>query len=96
MPSGDELAVRFGTGVQFVQFVESWLLVAVDAAFRTAVEHSHPDPRLVACVSWSRSAIEIELGTVRPQNMEIRQPSLGLVRRLWGVGSYGLGPAYLL
>jgi hypothetical protein len=88
--------VQLGTGVQLVQLVESWLLVAVDAAFRTADEHSSLDPRLVARLKWGLSAIEIELGIVRPQNMEIRQPSLGLERRLWDVGSYDLGPAYPL
>jgi len=96
MPSDDEPAVRMGTGVQLVQLVESWLLVAVDAAFRTADEHSYLDPRLVARPKWGLSAVEIELEIVRLQNMEIRQPSLGLGRRLWDVGSYGLGPAYPL
>jgi hypothetical protein len=93
MPSDDELAVRAGA---VVQLVESWLLVAVDAAFRTADEHSYRDLRLVARPNWSQSAIEIELGIVRPQNMAIRQLSLGPGRRLWNVGSCCQGPVYLL
>jgi hypothetical protein len=93
MPSDDEAAVWVDI---VVLLVESWLLAAVDAVSRTADGHSYLDLKLVACPKWSQSVIEIGLGIVRPQNMEIRQPSLGLGRRLWDVGSYGSRPAYLL